>query len=132
VLDREPIEEKSVCSARQRAAPQAPALGMWLFQAFPKDEEGRERAHYREAAAMLDSSSATGPADLESALARRFEGEGSSAATATIRTKVNAEGGWHSSAPSLTMESHHWLAELAGCVWDALRTADQHDDSDDR
>jgi hypothetical protein len=49
-------------------------------------------------------------------------------ATGAIRTKINAEAVWHSSAPSLTMEAQRWLAELAGCLWDALRTAEQTDD----
>lgn len=131
VLDREPIEEKRVVfGVAARFAPQARALGTWVFQALPKDDEDRESAHYRAAASAADALTAGRLGELESALARRFRGEPTLGASSAIRTKINAEGGWHSSAPSLTMESQQWLAELAGCVWDALRTAEQTDDDD--
>ncbi|MFO0561453.1 MAG: hypothetical protein U0269_25775 [Polyangiales bacterium] len=131
VLDREAIEEKRVVfGVAARFAPQARALGAWVFQALPKDQEDRERAHYRATTSAADALSAGRLAELEAALVRLFRGEAMGGATGAIRTKINAEGGWHSSAPSLTMESQQWLAELAGCVWDALRTAEQTDDDD--
>lgn len=131
VLDGEPIEEKSlVFGVAAVSATHGDSLAEWIFRALPRSGSEQDAAHYRETASVLDARSPGQLADLDAVLSRHFRRDQSESATVEIRTKINASGGWHSEAPSLTMEGTQWLAELAGCVWDAMSAAERSNDEE--
>jgi hypothetical protein len=126
--DRRPTEDgRVVFTASVTTASDGDPLAAWIAGALSTAASESGSAVDRESSSTGEAPSSEPDPDLAWAVWRRLRTEPREGISG-LRAMAQRGGDWHATAPSLTTESSRWLAELAGCVWDAFRAEEFSDD----